>query len=173
MRGQKPKHQKPRYQKPGYRKYCTGFTYLGLLFLITIIGITLAMASTLWSFAQQREKERELIFIGHQFRHAIGLYYERTPGANKQYPNRLQDLLLDSRYVTNQRYLRRVYSDPMTGNQDWGLVPAPGGGIMGVYSKSEAVPIKTGNFKVADSALESTKKYTEWQFVYTPFIAGK
>lgn len=153
--------------------HCTGFTYLGLLYIITIMGITLAMASTLWSFAQQREKERELLFIGHQFRRAIGLYYERTPGAEKKYPNQLQDLLLDNRYVTTQRYLRQIYRDPITGVSDWGLVPAPSGGIMGVYSKSEANPIKTENFKVEDSVLEGAKKYSEWKFIYIPFTAGR
>lgn len=161
------------HNKTPASRHKTGFTYLGVLFTISIMGITLAMASALWSFAQQREKERELLFIGHQFRLAIGLYYERTPGAEKKYPHRLQDLLLDNRYVTSQRYLRQIYRDPITGNQDWGLVPAPSGGIMGVYSKSETTPIKTENFKIEDSTLEGSKKYTEWQFVYIPFTSAR
>ncbi len=154
-------------------QYSSGFTYIGLLFFIAIIGITLAMASTLWSFAQQREKERELLFIGHQFRHAIGLYYERTPGTIKRYPSRLEDLLEDNRYVTTQRYLRKIYRDPMTGTHQWGLVSAPTGGVMGVYSLSESVPIKTSNFSSEDSTLDSAKKYVEWQFFYLPTIQKK
>lgn len=146
---------------------------MGLLFFIAIMGITLAMASTLWSFAQQREKERELLFIGHQFQHAIGLYYERTPGTIKRYPSRLEDLLEDNRYVTIQRYLRKIYRDPMTGTHKWGLVSAPSGGVMGVYSLSEDTAIKTNNFNDDNSALAGAKKYAQWQFVYLPKIQHK
>jgi len=150
-----------------------GFTYLGLLFFIAIMSVTLAMAATLWSFAQQREKERELLYVGNQFRRAIGLYYERTPGTVKRYPGSLEDLLLDNRYVTIQRYLRDIYRDPITGKREWGLVPAPTGGIMGVYSKSEADVIKTGNFQYVDRLLEGKKKYVEWKFVYLPHLGIK
>lgn len=145
-----------------------GFTYLGLLFFIAIMSITLAMAAILWSFAQQRETERELLFVGNQFRRAIGLYYERTPGTVKRYPGRLEDLLQDNRYVTTQRYLRQIYRNPVTGKADWGLVLAPDGGVMGVYSMSEAAAIKTGNFRFEDRALEGAAKYSEWRFVYVP-----
>lgn len=145
-----------------------GFTYLGLLFFVAIMGITLALAATLWSFEQQRETEKELLFVGGQFRRAIGMYYERTPGTIKRYPPNLEALLMDGRYVTLQRYLRRIYADPVTHEVDWGLVPAPDGGIMGVYSKSEAKTIKTGNFKLLDQLLEGQHKYSDWKFVYQP-----
>lgn len=145
-----------------------GFTYLGLLFFIAIMGITLALAASLWSFSQQREKERELMFVGEQFRRAIGLYYEHTPGTIKKYPQDLKDLLQDNRYVNTQRYLRRLYVDPITGGREWGVEPAPEGGIMGVFSRSDGVTIKTGNFGYEDGLLEGQKKYSEWKFVYLP-----
>ncbi|MGB3934164.1 MAG: type II secretion system protein, partial [Burkholderiales bacterium] len=108
-----------------------GFTYLAALFFVAVAGLGLAVTGELWSHARQREKETELAWVGQQFRQAIGLYYQRSPGAVKRYPERLEDLLEDKRYLTVQRYLRRVYADPITGKADWGLVPAPGGGIMG------------------------------------------
>lgn len=145
-----------------------GFTYLGLLFLIAIMGISMAGASCLWSVSSQREKERELLFVGDQFRQAIGLYYERTPGVVKRYPQSLEVLLKDSRYVTTQRYLRRIYSDPMTGRAEWGVIEAPGGGIMGVYSLSKAASIKKGNFREVDRIFEGKEKYDDWKFVYIP-----
>jgi type II secretory pathway pseudopilin PulG len=145
-----------------------GFTYLGLIFIVALIGVTLAMAGTLWSFAKQRETERQLLFIGDQFRQAIGRYYERTPGTVKLYPQSLKDLTLDNRYVSTQRYLRRIYSDPITGEKDWGILIAPTGGIMGVYSKSTLMPIKVGQFKYADRLFENAKHYSDWAFVYIP-----
>lgn len=149
-----------------------GFTYVGLLFLVAIMGIVMATAATLWSFVQQREKERELLFVGNQFRRAIGLYYERTPGTVKKYPQSLEDLLLDKRFIIPQRYLRQIYRDPMTGSKDWGLVMAPEGGIMGIYSPSQAATIKRGSFRYVDRLLEGQGTYAEWKFVYQPVGRG-
>lgn len=146
----------------------SGITYLVVLLLIAMMGGVLAASGVIWKTAQQREKERELLFIGDQFRKAIMLYYERTPGPVKQYPKNLEDLLQDDRYPNSQRYLRKIYIDPMTRTKEWGLVPAPNGGIMGIYSLSNDETFKTSNFSIADQALEGKNKYSEWQFVYQP-----
>lgn len=150
-----------------------GFTYLAVLFMIALMGVMLASVATMWHTARQREKERELLFIGSQFRLAVERYYEKSPGAQKQYPARLEDLLKDSRFVTPQRHLRRVYRDPMTGGSEWGLVKAPQGGIMGIYSLSQGAPLKTGNFHPADKGLEGKQKYAEWVFFYMPRLPGQ
>src|SRR6266496_2554939 len=138
-----------------------GFTYLGLLIIIAVMGAGLAAFGELFSHAAQREKERELLFIGNQFRGAIASYYNKSPGA-KLYPRKLEDLLEDKRFPMPQHHLRRVYGDPMTGKAEWGMVEAPGGGFMGVYSLSEETPVKSGNFSVADQAFEGAEHYTKW-----------
>jgi type II secretory pathway pseudopilin PulG len=147
-----------------------GYTYLVVLFAVVISMAGMAGAVQLWSFYQQREREVELLFVGAEFRRAIGMYYERTPGAAKRYPMELADLLKDNRYPANQRYLRRIYIDPMTGKNEWGLVKAPEGGVMGVYSLSERSPIKIAGFRFADRAFDGKTKYTEWQFAYLPAL---
>ena len=38
-----------------------GFTYLAALFLILVMGVVLAAIGQVWSTAQQRENERELL----------------------------------------------------------------------------------------------------------------
>lgn len=149
-----------------YRLRESGLTYLVVLMLIAVIGGVLAAGGVIWKTAQQREKERELLFIGNQFRKAIMLYYERTPGPVKQYPKSLDDLLKDDRYPNTQRYLRKIYIDPMTRSKEWGVVPGPDGGIMGVYSFSEEETVKNSNFSIADQAIDGKNKYSEWQFVY-------
>jgi type II secretory pathway pseudopilin PulG len=146
----------------------TGFTYVTLLLMVAAIGVGLAATSEVWSHSAQREKERELLFIGDQFRQAIERYYHRTPGPIKRFPAMLEDLVEDKRYPNPQRYLRRIYSDPMTGSTEWGLIPAPGGGIMGVYSLSEKAPVKTGNFPIPHEVLHGSSRYSEWQFFYNP-----
>jgi len=145
-----------------------GFTYLVLLFMVAIMGAVLAATATVWHTLAQRDKEQELLYAGHAFRRAIGLYYERTPGTVKQYPKKLDDLLEDKRQISLARYLRKIYIDPLTASQKWGLVPGPGGTIMGVYSRSEATPIKTGNFDKADKDFAGTGSYRDWRFTYMP-----
>jgi type II secretory pathway pseudopilin PulG len=139
-----------------------GFTYLCALLLVAVVGAGLAAIAELWSHARQREKEAELLWIGNQFKEAIGLYYQRSPGAVKRYPEKLEDLLEDHRFVSTQRYLRRIYADPMTGKTEWTLIAAPNGGIMGVRSPSIGKSIRT---------MESASTYADWTFIYEPFTA--
>ena len=92
-----------------------GFTLVAALIATALIGIGLATTGEVWSRTKQREMERELLFVGNQFRQAIADYYERSPGGAKQYPQTLEDLLQDRRYATTQRYLRLTF----TGNTGW------------------------------------------------------
>lgn len=150
------------------RNRSAGFTYLGLLLAIVLIGVALAGAATLWSAERKRERERELLHIGHKFREAIGQYYNRTPGAVKQYPPTLEALLRDDRFPTPQRYLRQIYVDPFTGTKNWGIVEATSGGIMGVHSLSAETALKTANFRPTDKSFEGKLLHGEWMFVYLP-----
>lgn len=145
-----------------------GFTYIGLLFVVAAMGASLALVGMVWHTVQKREKERELLFVGNQYRQAIGQYFSRTPGSVRLYPKRLEDLLLDPRHVTTQRYLRKLYPDPITGSMDWRLVKAADGGIMGVYSPSEDEPLKKSNFSAADQDFQGRTSYAEWSFISTP-----
>lgn len=136
-----------------------GFTYLGALLLIAVVGAGLASLEELWSQSRQRAREAELIWVGNQFKQAIGAYYERSPGSVKNYPEKLEDLLEDPRYLFTVRHLRRIYSDPITGKPDWIVDPAPAGGIKGVRSRSTERSIR---------ALNSRQNYNEWDFMYEP-----
>ena len=142
-----------------------GFTYVAALVLVATMGAVLAAFGELASHAAQREKERELLFIGHQFRQAIASYYRKE----QRYPKALAELLEDKRYPMPVRHLRRLYRDPMSGEADWGLVEAPGGaGVMGVHSRSAHEPIKSGNFSAKNQEFEDAKTYADWKFVHSP-----
>ena len=157
--------------RSGSRKNARGYTLLALLLLVALIGLGLAGAGELWSRSAQRERERELLVAGNQIRDAIGLYYLRSPGTTRRYPRKLEDLLQDDRYPVVVRYLRRVYADPMTGSAQWGLIEAPGGGIMGVYSLSGAVPLKRAGFAPENKDFENATHYTAWRFLFNPDAA--
>jgi len=143
-----------------------GFTYLGLMIIVAVMGMGLAAFGTIYSQTAQRDKEAELLFVGEQFRQAIGSYYKMGPGG--QYPKKLEDLVEDKRFPMPVRHLRRIYADPITGSADWGIVETPDkAGIMGVYSRSEEKPIKQGNFSPKQE-FDEAENYTKWTFVYTP-----
>ena len=146
----------------------SGFTYIGLLLFVAMMGAALAGTGVMYRTQIQREKEKELLFVGDQIQRAIALYYEKTPGGDKRYPSSLEDLLRDNRYSGVQRYLRRIYFDPMTGSTEWGLVRGPGGGITGVHSLSEEAPMKTANFPTGYEGFAGKAQYADWEFVYTP-----
>lgn len=148
-----------------------GFTYLTVLFVVAVLLGGLALVGETWETSARREKEAELLFIGDQYRRAITLYYERTPGNPKRYPRELEDLVKDPRQPATQRYLRKLYPDPLTG-KEWGLVKAPDGGIQGVHSLSELAPLKVAGFRVRDAAFEGGQKYADWKFIHTPAAAA-
>lgn len=140
-----------------------GFTYIGLLLAIAIVGIFMAAVSEVWHTAAQREREAELLFAGDQIRQALTRYAISAPGGER-YPRNLKDLLRDPRYPLPRRYLRQVYRDPMTKSGEWGLVKT-GDFITGVHSLSDEEPLKTAAFSFADRAFEDKKKYSEWVFM--------
>ena len=146
-----------------------GFTFLGLLMIVAIMGVGLLAVGEVWHSARQREKEQELLFVGNQFRQAIKSYYLHTPAGHQRYPATLEDLLKDPRYPSTQRYLRKIYPDPISGSTEWGiLINSTNKAIIGVYSKSEETPIKQGNFRLRDKGFEGKTKYADWLFTYVP-----
>lgn len=162
-----------------------GFTYIGVLLLVAFMGALLASTGEVWRTVRQREAERELRFIGEEFRRAIGRYYQSTPGPVKRFPPTLDDLLEDDRYPDTRRYLRRIYRDPLTLSLEWGLIKAPDDGIAGIYSLStdeplgrlvpEAATTETGSTGSVthtppqDAAADGVPPgYSGWTFVYTP-----
>jgi type II secretory pathway pseudopilin PulG len=140
-----------------------GFTYVGLLVLIVLIGIMLAAAGEVAATSARREREAQLLWVGHQYQAAIASYWNQR----RTYPQALVDLLGAGPDAPVQvRYLRRLYPDPMTNAVDWVLVQAPNGGIMGVASNSRRAPLKTGRFNEADKDFADASTYGDWKFTF-------
>lgn len=152
-------------RRPRGRARAAGFTYLAVLLLVALMGIALAATGEVWHTVAQRAKERRLLYVGDRYRRAIGLYYVNGPA---QYPRKLQDLLRDPRKQDIERYLRKLYPDPLTARNDWETVKGPDGGIMGVYSPSAGTPIKRAGFDSQDQGFEQAATYRDWKFVYVP-----
>ena len=98
----------------------SGFTYIGLLFAIAILGFAMAAVGTMWSTAAKRDREQQLLWTGAQFRRAIASYYTNGPPGVREFPRDLADLLEDRRGPVIRRHLRRLYVDPRDGELSTG-----------------------------------------------------
>ena len=147
-------------------KYKTaGFTYLGLLILIAIIGIATQTTLILGMVMKRRIAEEQLLAIGKEFGNAFESYANTSAPGRPRYPVSLQDLLKDPRSPTIRRHLRKIYIDPLTGDDQWGEVPAiPGPGISGLYSLAKGQPIKIANFDTRFEDFEEKNSYQQWIF---------
>ena len=147
-----------------------GFTYLGLLVLVAVLGLLLAAGGQVVNTAARREREARLLWVGHEYRAAIGRYWSQR----RAFPQTLQELLGAAPESPLQvRYLRSLYPDPMTNAVDWVLVPAPSGGIMGVASSSRRAPLKTGQFDDADQDFADASSYGDWKFTFVPGVVRR
>jgi type II secretory pathway pseudopilin PulG len=164
-------------------RYSHGFAYIALLVVIVVIGISLGAAGKYWRNVVLRDKEEELIFRGEQYRQAIELYYKAILVA-PQYPDKIDDLLMDGRTGTGRRHLRKRYKDPISG-EDFVEIRNPATNrIIGVHSPSDKQPLKQSGFPAIYSIkqiilgprpgfpadannFEQKGKYSEWLFVST------
>jgi type II secretory pathway pseudopilin PulG len=143
-----------------------GFTYLGLLFAVVIMGLMLTVVARVWRTTVQREREAQLLWVGHAYRMAISSYF----ALGHQYPATLQDLITDERFPVPKHHLRRLYPDPLTGRADWTLVLTPSqSGIQGVASSSQNAPIKRDGFEFVDGTFKDSDCYCQWKFIYAPY----
>jgi general secretion pathway protein G len=143
-----------------------GLTLVELIVTAAILGILAAAAIPVARFEVQREKERELRSDLWMMRNAIDKYKDaadkgafQTKVDSQGYPPDL-DTLVKGVDVQGKkvRFLRKIPTDPMTGNTDWGMRSMQddpdsdsygGQSVFDVYSKSTGI------------ALDGTK-YSDW-----------
>jgi hypothetical protein len=149
-----------------YKSQC-GLAYLGVLFLIVAISISLAVVSQNVDLQLKREKEQDWLFVGQQYQRAIGSYYQQSPEGIKVLPTRLEDLLLDKRFIKPVHHLRQLYKDPVNFNQDWQTILNADGQITGVVSESHQAILQTKALAdFTDAAEVDSANYADIKFEY-------
>jgi len=147
------------------KKNQLGFTYIGILMVIAISGIALAGVGIVWHQQAQQENEKELLYVGEQYRKAILSYYENSPTGVQQFPKVLKDLLSDERMPDRKiHHIRKLYADPISHGKPWELV-LQGDQITGVYSASKASPIKKIGFPALYGSFAEATSYQDWKFI--------
>jgi type II secretory pathway pseudopilin PulG len=145
-----------------------GFTYLAVLFALALMSVSALLVTAVSSHLARREREAELLFVGEQYRDALRRYGDANAGLPDPYPRELSGLLRDPNTPNTRRFLRKLYADPLTGSERWGLVRTPRGGIIGVYSLAEGRPAKVAGFAAAQGEFAGAKRYADWRFVVAP-----
>lgn len=154
--------------RAGARRDARGFTYVGLLVLLAILGLVGAAGLKMGSVLQRAAAEDELLDIGAAFSDALASYAAATPKGQLTQPPTLQELLKDPRFPTIRRHLRKLFVDPITGKSDWGLVrlgDKDSGGIIGVYSLSQSAPLKLSNFDTRFQGFDNKRHLSDWRFM--------
>ncbi|XYJ09329.1 type II secretion system protein [Telluria sp. B2] len=142
-----------------------GFTYVGLVIFVAILGLVGAATLKVDSLLRRAAAEQELLEIGAEYSEALRSYAAATPRGYPTAPPTLQELLKDPRFPGTRRHLRRIYVDPVTGRQEWGIVyQGDKVGVLAVYSLSQAQPLKVANFDARFQNFENKEHLSEWKF---------
>ena len=132
--------------------------------MVVIMGLAAGMAGQSWRSTMQRAWEAELLWRGQQYQKAITSYYSVRQGP-QMFPAKLEDLLKDPRFPHVVRHLRKLYKDPMTG-EDWELVTDSSKRVIGVRSRSDLEPFRKDGFPKSLDKLKGKDAYNEWEFVF-------
>jgi len=144
-----------------------GLVLLALLLMLVLVGVGALAAGEVWATVRKHEREKELLWVGDQYRKAVMSYWKMTPGGRKVLPTSIAQLLNDDRFPNPVHHLRQAYPDPL---QD-GVALEPiliNNALYGVHSSSRQVPMKRALFPRQYEKFASAEDYTQWQFLFQP-----
>lgn len=160
--------------KTGSARPQAGFTYFGLLLAIATAALVVSAGASLLTNDLRRDKELELLFAGDEIKRALETYHAKNTGGLYPYPKQLEWLLRDPNQPSLQRYLRKIYRDPMHEPDEagsttligtWVPILGTGGQVIGVHSNSARQPLKTAGFPKNYEGFRAAKRYSDWKFI--------
>jgi len=99
----------------------SGYALLLIFAMAAAAAVMLYLELPRVAFEAQRTREQTLIERGEQYQRAIQLYFRKF----KTYPPSIEAL----EGTNNIRFLRRRYTDPLTGKDEWRLIHVGPGGV--------------------------------------------
>ena len=151
-----------------------GYTYAAVLLAVFAAALASAGGMHLFGNEVRRAREAELMFVGDSIRRALERYHAKNPAGLYPFPRDLEWLLLDPNQPSLQRYLRRIYDDPMRepGVQSasataggWVLIRDSNGLIVGVHSGSMREPLRKDGFIKRYEGFRQARRYADWKFI--------
>ena len=115
----------PKFQ--GNKRKQEGYALVLVVFLTTLLLISVMAIAPAIRTERQRQKEQEMIWRGKQYIRGIKLYYRK----NGRFPTSIDDLTKPK--VGSLRFMRKAYTDPMnTQDGSWRLIyVGPAGQLIG------------------------------------------
>lgn len=139
-----------------------------MVFFVAMLGLVGAATLKVDTLLRRAAAEQDLLEIGAEFSEALRSYAAATPRGYPTAPPTLQDLLKDPRFPGTRRHLRKIFVDPVTGKDEWGIVyQGDKVGVLAVYSLSRAQPLKVANFDARFLNFENKEHLSEWKFTAT------
>lgn len=155
----------------------SGYTYFGLLLAVLGASLAVSAGAALLGNEARRDKEVELMFAGDEIRRALELYHAKNADGPHPFPKKMEWLLRDPNQPSLQRYLRRIYRDPVHDQDvedasvasgpsgEWMVIVDANGQIVGVHSNSAREPLKRAGFPKRYEAFGQARRYSEWKFI--------
>jgi type II secretory pathway pseudopilin PulG len=143
-----------------------GYALIALMIAIAVMTVFLLMAMPLWQTTMQREAEEELIFRGHQYVTAIGLYVKNH---NNLYAQNFEILHLE-------KFLRQLYKDPFAADGRWDMVfqdnseskakllVVPADQAKAYFGRAVLIGVCSTSPETGFREYRGKKKYNEWAF---------
>jgi type II secretory pathway pseudopilin PulG len=91
-----------------------GYLLLVIIFMVALVAVALAAIAPAIGTQIKRDREEELVHRANQYVRAIQLYYRKFGS----YPISIDQL----ENTNNLRFLRKKYTDPITGKDEWKLI---------------------------------------------------
>ena len=130
---------------------------------IATLVMTLALALMLGTsgFQTYWSKERRLIAATDEIVVALKAYSNASPGTAKEFPLEFTDLMRDPRMLADKSYLRVLPVDPITQQQEWGVVRNKDNRVIGVHGLSNDAPTLFATL----FSFRGGEKYSDWKFL--------
>jgi hypothetical protein len=125
------------YRRKFAAKSQSGFAFLMVLFLTTLVLLSAMAAVPYIRTEAQREKEQEMIWRGKQYVRGVKLYYRKMG----HFPKSIDDLTKPQ--VGSLRFMRQAYKDPMNKEDgSWRFIyVGPAGQLIGSLKPQQTLQL--------------------------------
>ena len=143
-----------------------GYSLIIAIIAVNVFAVLTLMARSMWEAEIARDLEAELIFRGRQYVTAIEMYKQKHTNLFPQ----------DLEILYAEKFLRKLYPDPMTESGEWNLVmQGTTGGkksllivppeLLGKYlSKGQIIGVASTSAEEGYREYRKKKRYSEWAF---------
>src|SRR3984893_10198954 len=125
-----------------------GYALMMVVFFTALLLVATMVAAPRILLEGKREKEKEMIWPGHQYVRGVKLYYRKMG----RFPTSIDDLTKPK--TGSLRFMRQAYKDPMNAEDgSWRLIyVGPAGQLIGSLKPPQTLQLPTGGAGLGTAA---------------------